>query len=149
MITLKELVKMQELTGEKDGELIVRWYTENNLTTEGMEIMYNLAKQKIDDDEWRYSWLVSDMRLYGATESIIKEFGVKDGTKLDDIIRNYIISKRINENFEEKYPQFVEWLKENIPKHNLPFVFWRDFAEYLESKGIYPKDKRRWGDDSH
>lgn len=140
MITLKQLVMLQELTGETDSQLIVRWYVENNLTTEGMEIMYNLAKHKIEDDEWKYGCLVRDLSMYSATESLIKEFGAKDGTKLDSIIRNYIICKRMNENFEEKYPQFIKWLKENIPQHKLPFVFWRDFAEYLESKEIYWKD---------
>lgn len=131
---------LQELTGETDSQIVTRWFTENNLTTEGMEIMYNLAKHKIEDDEWRYGCLVSDMHMYGATESLIKEFGRKDGVKLDNIIRNYIICKRTGENFEERYPQFIEWLKEKIPQHNLPKMFWRDFADYLESKEIYWKD---------
>lgn len=140
MITLRELVMLQKLTGETDSQIVTRWFIENNLTTEGMEIMYNLAKHKIEDDEWRYGNLVGDMHMYGATESVIKEFGIKDGVKLDDIIRNYIICKRTGENFEERYPQFIEWLKENIPQHKLPFVFWRDFADYLESKEICWKD---------
>ena len=140
MTTLKDLVLQQKLTGETDSQIIVRWFTENNLTTEGMEIMYNLAKHKIEDDEWRYGKLVGDLSMYGATQELIKEFGIKDGTKLDFIIRNYIICKRLDQNFEEKYPQFIEWLKENIPKHKRPFVFWRDFAEWLESKEIYFKD---------
>ena len=95
---------------------------------------------EIDNDEWVYGQLIGDLSMYGATEELMKEFGIKDGTKLDAIIRNYIICKRLDQNFEEKYPQFIEWLKENIPKHKGPFIFWRDFAEWLESKGIYFKD---------
>lgn len=100
-----------------------------------------MALKKFKDDEWKWGRLVGDLRMYGATESLIKSFGVKDGTKCDSICRYWIISTRLGENFEEVYPQLIKWLKEVIPTKKRPFMFWFDFLNYLHSLGIYFKDE--------
>ena len=142
-MTLYELVLRQRMTGESDSQLIAEWFVSNDMAVEGIEMVSKMAKKKIEDDQWKYGWLASDLSMYSATESIMKTFGVKDGCKLDSIIRRYIICYRLGEKFEEKYPQDVDWLKEIIPTKKLPFVFWRPFAEFLEEKNIHFKDKEK------
>ena len=140
-MTLYELVLRQKMTGESDSQLIAEWFNSNDMASEGIELIYKLSKKKIEDDKWRYGWLASDLSMYSATQSLMKTFGIKNGCKLDSIIRRFIICRWLNDDFEKKYPQDIEWLKEIIPTKELPFVFWRPFAEYLEEKGIYFKDK--------
>ena len=141
-ITLYELVMRQKVTNESDADLIAEWFAKNNMAVEGIEIISKLAKKKIENDEWKYGWLASDLLMYNAGESLINEYGIKDGCKLDEIIRSYIISYRLGEKFEEKYPQHIEWLKKFIPKHKLPFIFWQQFREYLHTQNIYFKDEK-------
>ena len=51
--------------------------------------------------------------------------------------------EHIMEKFEEKYPQHISWLKNFIPKHKLPFIFWQQFREYLHTQNIYFKDEKK------
>ena len=148
MVTLKDLVSRQRFSGETDSELIVEWFVENNLVEKGIEMISQMALRKFKDDELKYGRLAGDLRLYGATESLIKNFGKKDGFMCDYICRCWIISSRLGENFEELYPQHIEWLKEVIPTKNRPFVFWRDFADYLHSLNIYFKDEKEKANDN-
>ena len=143
MKTLKQLVMEQQFNGKEDSTLIAEWFAENDMAIEGIEILSKLAKKKIEDDQWKYGLILGDLSMYGATECFIKEFGVEDGLHLDTIIRQWIVSYRLNRNFEEDYPQQFEWLKDFIPKHKMPFVFWRDFVNRLNEKGIYFKDQDR------
>lgn len=143
MITLKDLVLRQQFSGETDGELIVEWFIENNMVEKGIEMISQMALRKFKEDEHKYGCLIGDLSMYGATESLIKTFGRKDGVMLDNICRRWIISDQLGENFEELYPQHIEWLKEIIPTKNRSFVFWNKFANYLHSLNIYFKDDKK------
>ena len=143
-ITLQELVNRQKLTGESDSSLIAEWFSGNNMALEGIDIVSKISKNKIENDEQMYGNLVGDLSMYGVTENIIKDFGIKDGVYLDHIIRNYIIYNRISDkDFAEIYPPFIDWLKSFIPTKNEPKVFWQPFAKYLKEKGIYFKDQNK------
>lgn len=143
MTTLKELVDRQRFSGEDDTVLIAEWFEKNDMAIKGIEIISKLSTNKIKNDEWKYGTLIGDLRMYGITRPLIKEFGIEDGLELDYTIRNYIICKRLGQDFEKEYPQCIEWLKYNIPKHTLPIIFWRDFAEYLESLNIHFKEDNK------
>lgn len=141
-ITLRELVNRQKLTGETDSELIAEWFTQNNMAVEGIDIVSKISKKKASDDEWLYGELVADMSMYRATKSLITEFGIKDGLTLDDIIREWIICNRLGKDFVEKYPQLMDWLKQNIHKHKQPIMFWQPFIKWMNEHNIYFKDQK-------
>lgn len=143
MITLKELTDRQRLTGESDANLIAEWFVENNMATEGIEIVSKISLQKAKKDEEKYGKLCGDLQMFGATENIIKSFGIEDGSKLIDAIKNWIICYRLGENFEEIYQQVFNWLKEFIPTKKQPFIFWRDFLKWLNERNVYFKDQKK------
>ena len=143
MITLKELVLRQNLTGEEDSNLIAEWFVGNDMALEGIKLISGLAQKKIENDSHQNRLLVGDLHLYGATENIMKDFGIKDGCKLNNIITNWIISNRMGESFEEIYSSSIEWLQTFIPTKKKPFIFWSPFLEWLNNKGIYFKDQEQ------
>lgn len=142
-MTLLELVNRQKLTGESDDELIAEWFEKNDMALEGIDIVSKIAKKKITNDDWKYGCLLGDLSMYGVTENIIKDFGVKDGIYLDHIIRNFIIYNRISDKpFEDLYPPFIEWLKIHIPEKEEPTIFWQPFAKWLKEHKIYFKNQK-------
>lgn len=143
-ITLKQLVDRQIFTGEDDSSLIAEWFESNNMAIEGIDIVSKIAKKKISNDEFMYGNLIGDLSMYGVTENVIKDFGIKDGVYLDHIIRNYIIYSRISDkDFGELFPQFMDWLKTHIPTKNEPTIFWQPFVKYLNKHNIYFKDQQK------
>lgn len=143
MITLKQLVLKQQLTGEDDWTLISEWFVQNNMALEGIKMISKIAQDKIEKDDWQHTLLVGDLHTYGATENIMKDFGIKDGCKLNNIITNWIISNRMGENFEEIYSKDIGWLTAFIPTKKRPFIFWNPFLEWMNEKGIYFKDQEK------
>lgn len=143
MVTLRQLVNRQVFTGEEDSSLIAEWFNENNMSIQGLEIISKMAKKKIEDDEWKYGLLAGDLTMYEATENLIKDFGVKDGCKLNSAITKWIVCFRLGEKFEEKYPTLFAWLKEFIPKQKQPFIFWQPFIKWMNENDIYFKDQER------
>lgn len=142
-LTLRELVTRQVYTGETDNELIAEWFEKNDMAIEGIEIISRLAKNKVESDQNKYGSIIARLQMYGATESLLKTFGKKDGITLDYICRKFIISDGLGEKFEEKYPDDIEWLRTIIPTKERPFVFWLDFLNYLHEQGIYFMDEKK------
>ena len=143
MITLRELVDRQSYSKETDNELIMEWFIQNDKAVEGIEMISTISKRKIEQDKWKYGNLIGDLQMYGATESLIKNFGKQDGFKIDTICRNFIVTKGIGEDFAEKYPTAMKWLREIIPTKKLPKIFWRDFLDFLNNNGIYFIDQEK------
>lgn len=146
MTTLKQLVLRQQLTGEDDWSLISEWFVQNDMALEGIKMISKIAQDKIESDDWQHKLLVGDLHMYGATENIMKDFGIKDGCKLNNIITNWIISNRMGERFEEIYSEDIDWLKTFIPTKKRPFIFWNPFLEWMNEKGIYFKDQEKGGE---
>ena len=133
MKTLKELVAMQTFTGKSDLDIIQDWFVENEMESEGIDLMNRLAKIKIDKQSFELGKLKGSLSMYGGTDVLYKEFGNKIGGKLDKIIILFILGYDI----EKEYVGHFEWLKETIPTLKCPKIFWREFYDWLASKGIY------------
>ena len=85
MKTLKELVAMQTFTGKSDLDIIQDWFVENEMESEGIDLMNRLAKIKIDKQSFELGKLKGSLSMYGGTDVLYKEFGNKIGGKLDKI----------------------------------------------------------------
>lgn len=143
MVTLKELISLQKFTGASDNEIIVEWFRQNNLALEGLEMVYNLAKKKIEDDSWKNQLLLDDLRMYNMHKEILDTFGVDDGLNMNHYITHWIISNREGEDFAEIYKDAMPWIKEKIENVNTPKIFWRPFVDWLHKQGIYFKDEKK------
>lgn len=135
MKSLKELVAYQNLSGKKDIEIIFDWFTENNMEIEGISLMEKLATNKANRLANEIDRIKSNMSMYAGTDILFREYKSEIASKLNHIIVLYILGLDI----EQYYPQHIKWLKETIPTLKCPSVFWRDFYEWLKSKGIYFK----------
>ena len=145
MKTLKELVFSQNFTGKTDAEIIAEWYVENDMATAGIEIVSQIAKQRVESLETSTSWLVGDLTMYAGSEYLIKTFGIEDGCQLDTAIKQWIIAHRSGGDFETMYPKLFEWVKDFIPRQKQPLIFWRNFLDWLNERGIYFKDQKKGG----
>lgn len=135
MKSLKELVAYQNLSGKQDIEIIFDWFTENNMEIEGISLMEKLATNKANRLANEIDRIKSNMSMYAGTDILFREYKSEIASKLNHIIVLYILGLDI----EQYYPQHIKWLKETIPTLKCPSVFWRDFYEWLKSKGIYFK----------
>ena len=138
-MTLKDLVIRQQITGESDSELITEWVLSNEDPIKFIDLVVDLAKKKIINTERTLKGLVDNLHLYGATTSLVNNFGTAEGLSFDRICRKYIITEKLGKDFEQEYPEDMEWLRIFVPEHKQPFVFWYDFLVYLNNKGIYFK----------
>ena len=135
MVTLKELVQMQQFDNKEDIEIIRDWFIQNEMESEGINLMNILAKSKSDKLSDELGKLKGNLSMYGGADILYKYFGNKIGGKLNHIIILFILGYDI----EKDYADYFKWLKETIPTLKCPKIFWREFAEWLNSKGIYFK----------
>lgn len=140
-VTLKQLTDRQRFTGEEDSALIAEWFEQNNMALEGIDIVSKLAKKKIENDDWKFGWLRSDLTMYSATENIMKDYGIEDGCKLNSAVTNWIICSRMGEDFKEKCPQLFDWVLKFVPQKHQPFIFWQPFKKWLNDNNIFFKDQ--------
>ena len=68
MITLKELVAMQSLNQKTDIEIIVDYFTINELESEGINLMNLLAKSKCDRLSSELGKLKGNLSMYGGAD---------------------------------------------------------------------------------
>lgn len=139
MKSLKELVAYQDLSGKQDIEIIFDWFAENDMEIEGISLMEKLAKNKANRLSNEIDRIKGNMSMYAGTDILFREYKPEIASKLNHIIVLYILGLDI----EQYYPQHIKWLKETIPTLKCPSVFWRDFYEWLKSKGIYFKGEER------
>lgn len=139
MKSLKELIAYQTLSGKQDIEIIFDWFVENNMEIEGISLMEKLATNKAIRLSNEIDRIKSNMSMYAGTDILFREYKSEIASKLNHIIVLYILDIDI----EQYYPQHIKWLKETIPTLKCPSVFWRDFYEWLKSKGIYFKGEER------
>ena len=139
MKSLKELVAYQNLSGKQDIEIIFDWFAENNMEIEGISLMEKLATNKANRLANEIDRIKSNMSMYAGTDILFREYKSEIASKLNHIIVLYILGLDI----EQYYPQHIKWLKETIPTLKCPSIFWRDFYEWLKSKGIYFKGEER------
>jgi hypothetical protein len=133
MITLKELVEMQRFNQKTDTEIIIDYYVLNDLESEGINLMNILAKEKCDKLSDELNKVKGSLSMYAGSSILYGKFGKETGGRLDHIIILFILGYDI----EKDYPTHFQWLKETIPTLKCPKVFWREFYEWLISKGIY------------
>lgn len=143
MKTLQELIFCQRFNGKSDAEIIAQWYAENDIALAGIEIISHIAKEKIKSVEDSMAGLTGDLTMYAGSEYLIKTFGIEDGCQLDTAIKQWIIAHRSGGDFETMYPELFEWVKNFIPRQKHPLMFWRDFLEWLNERGIYFKDQKK------
>ena len=137
---------MQVITGKSDEELVTEWFLANDMAEKGIEIISQLATKKIKKQQEALLGLHCDLTMFAGDKYLIETLGVENGCEMNRATQFWIITTRMGRNFEEDYPSIVDWLRKFVPTVKQPFIFWRDFLEWLNERNIYFKDQKKKGE---
>ena len=138
-MTLKELVDNQKYTGLSDMDIIEAWFTLNNKESEGMSLITQLSKSKLNKLEntlsYARTWIPTVPPIYEANIGCKHPVSKDIGDKLDAIIQRHLFGMPLNE-------KLLNWAKETIPSINTPTIMFVPAIEWLRDEyGIEFADK--------
>ena len=135
-VTLKDLVKRQDIVKYSDLELIKKWFIDNNAEQEGLTIIADLSKSKANKLETilinARLWIPNLPETFEPLKTqISEEFAKKFGI----IVNIYLLGSPLE-------GELLKWAKETFPKYKTPNVIFRPALEWLKNEyGIEFKDK--------
>lgn len=137
MPSLKQLLEENKLFHYEDIDIIKKWFTGNNLEELGLQMIPELAASKSakiqKQLDYARTWIPVKIDMKNV-EGIDADTAVS----LNKIITCCILSMDLPE-------ENLEWAKENIPKMNLPKLFFMPTIYYLKDRyGIEFKDEPEW-----
>lgn len=127
MVTLKEIVdKYGNFVSDEDKILL--YFTENNLESQALEMIPKLAKSQVEKINKKYNY-VKVWLLNTAIPCDSK--GNRFSQDIEDKFRIIVNHHLLDEELPEK---LIEWAKEEIPKMEMPRIFFVPAYEWLKEK---------------
>lgn len=139
MVTLKDLVDNQMITGLSDIDIVKAWFTLNNKESEGISLITELSESKMNklEDTLTYArmWIPTVPDVYEANIKSKHPVPKDIADKLNHIIQRHLLGMSLTE-------KIVNWAKETIPTLNTPTIIFRPAVEWLRDEyGIEFADK--------
>ena len=129
MVTLEQLVKEQKYNEMSDIGVIRTFFELNDMEEEGMELIYELSKAKIEKLK-RERRIVREWTSHLPSKYLYENYDLDIADKLHTLELNYLsYGGKLTENW-------LKWAKENIPNIERPQVYFNPLVEYLEINGI-------------
>lgn len=128
MKTLKELVDCQKLTRQDDISIIKNWFIENNMESEGLSIVTELAKSQASKLQNTLNRARSWLPYLPDIEKANKELTPEQARNIQSIITIHLLGMDLKDS------NYYDWAKEEIPKIKLPKVIFVPCVEWLEEK---------------
>lgn len=128
MKTLKELVEWQKFTNQDDLEIIKTWFIENNMESEGLALIPDLAQsqssklQKVLDNA--RCWLP----VLPNIEKSNKDLTHEQAEKLQTIITIHLLGMDL------KGSGLYNWAEKEIPKMKCPTIIFVPCVKWLKGK---------------
>ena len=136
MVTLKQLVDEQKWNGASDIQVIKAFFNLNDLEEEGMDLITELSKIKVE--KLKQKERITEMwTSYLPSKYLYENYDLDTADKLHTLELDYI------SHGYELSSERLKWAKENIPNIEMPQVYFRPLIEYMESKNIRFKTKRK------
>ena len=129
MITLKQLLESQPLTGASDIEIIQAYLVENDLEEEGMDLIHNLTKSKIAKMKRRL-YMVKEWTPRLPSKYLYENYDLDTADRLHSLELDYLA------NGGELSDSFLKWAKENVPNIIQPEVYFFPLVDWLEERDI-------------
>ena len=137
MKTLKELVDIQDQYGFSDIQIIRFFFEKNDMEEEGIDLMHNLMKTKIDKMKQR-EYVVRAWTSYIPSLPLYKKYDLETANKLHILELDYIShGKQLSD-------ARMAWAKENVPNIELPQPYFNPLLDYLREHGICFKGDDRY-----
>ena len=134
MITLKELVDNQKWNDVTDIQVIKAFFELNDLEEDGIDIISNLTKSKINKIKNRYA-IAETWICMLPSKYLYENYDLDIADHLHILELNYLI------NGGELSTDQLKWAKENVPNIKEPQVYFRPLIEWLEKKEIQFKSR--------
>lgn len=134
MITLKELVDNQKWNDATDIQVIKAFFELNDLEEDGIDIISNLAKSKINKIKNRYA-IAETWICMLPSKYLYENYDLDIADHLHTLELNYLI------NGGELSTDQLKWAKENVPNIKEPQVYFRPLIEWLGKKEIQFKSR--------
>ena len=134
MVTLEQLVNEQKLLDMTDIQVIRRFFYLNDLEEEGVELITELSKVKIEKLK-RRKQMVEDWTSYLPSKYLYENYDLEMADKLHALELDFLSHGC------ELSELRLEWARENVPNIIRPQAYFNPLIDYLEEKGIRFKDK--------
>lgn len=129
MKTLKELVEWQKVTDLSDLQIIRTWFIENNMESEGLSIIADLAESKANklQDTLTYarSWLPILPDLEKSNRGLLTK---EQADILQKVITIFLLGMDLKES------GFYSWAEQEIPKMKCPKIIFVPCVKWLDEK---------------
>lgn len=136
MVTLKELVSLTPLTGASDMEIIKSFFVQNDLEEEGMDLIHELTKSKIEKLNRNLRRAQSEIPTL-PSKYLYLNYDLETANWLHKLELNYLVNGGDGLN-----KQFLEWAEENVPNIEQPKIYYFPLVDWLEEKGIKFKERK-------
>ena len=133
MATLEQLVQKQKLFDMTDIQVIKMFFSINDLEEEGVELITELSKAKIEKLKHRKQ-MVEDWTSYLPSKYLYENYDLEMADKLHALELDFISHGC------ELSELRLEWARENVPNIIRPQAYFNPLIDYLEEKGIRFKD---------
>ena len=134
MITLEQLVKEQKLFDITDIQVIKMFFDLNNMEEEGIELITELSKIKIEKLK-RKERIVREWTSYLPSKYLYENYDLGIAGDLHNLELDYLSHGC------ELSESRLEWARKNVPNITRPQAYFNPLIDYLEEKGIRFKDR--------
>ena len=134
MVTLEQLVKEQKLFDMTDIQVIKMFFALNDVEEEGIELITELSKSKIEKLRSR-NQMVEDWTSYLPSKYLYENYDLDTADKLHALELDYL-------SHGCKLSEYrLEWARENVPNIVRPQAYFIPLMEWMEENGIRFKDR--------
>ena len=134
MVTLEQLVKEQKLFDTTDIQVIKMFFSLNNMEEEGVELITELSKAKIEKLK-RRKQMIEDWTSFLPSKYLYENYDLDTADKLHALELDFLSHGC------ELSELRLEWARENVPNIVRPQVYFNPLIDYLEGKGIRFRDR--------
>ena len=139
MTTLKELISTRKYTGLSDIDIIKAWFIDNNMESEGINLMAELSKSKFDKVYSQLknaqTWIPLVPDVYESNKFMKNKVSKDAGKKLNMTIQRFLLGLDLNDDL-------LNWAKTDIPNMNTPTAIFVPMVKWLkDTYGIEFADK--------
>ena len=134
MVTLEELIKEQKWNGMSDIQVIKTFFDLNNIEEEGIEMITELSKTKVEKLK-RRKQMVEDWTSYLPSKYLYENYDLDTADRLHALELDFLSHGC------ELSELRLEWARENVPNITRPQAYFNPLIDYLEEKGIRFKDR--------
>lgn len=142
MITLEQLVKDQKWNSMSDIQIIKTFFDKNNMEEEGMDLITELSKTKIEKLK-RKERIVKEWTSYLPSKYLYENYDLEIADWLHTLELDYL------SHGGELSKSRLEWAKENVSNIERPQIYFNPLVEYLEEQGVLFKGVKPQLDGKH